>query len=198
MQRNMWCTVDCNLSIENIGFVIAKHYQWQERVEMCCWQHNSRCRYWNYFNSQRWTKLPRSLWPSLSETIVASGDTARGSNLYIYACSKPFRVIFPMLSCMHDQHARSNINHCHRRWIRKLEDTMSKEEREDLKAKAIESGFQMVRKYQDSTGRTRVFPVSTDFMVAVVRVSEQNPKPLLVRLFVYFHDSMRYHIFQRV
>ena len=43
-----------------------------------------------------------------------------------------------------------------RRWIPELEGYLPKEKREQLKADREQTDFEMVRSYQDSTGRTRV------------------------------------------
>lgn len=43
-----------------------------------------------------------------------------------------------------------------RSWIQQLEGYMSREEKAKLKAEAEEKDFQMVRRYEDSSGRTRV------------------------------------------
>jgi hypothetical protein len=54
-----------------------------------------------------------------------------------------------------------------RRWINELNDYLSQSQRQQLKQEAQENGFQMVKKYKDSQGVTRVwgaywFPVSKE------------------------------------
>ena len=43
-----------------------------------------------------------------------------------------------------------------RKWVLEFEGTMNKEQRDALKKETEESGFEMVKKYQDKSGRTRV------------------------------------------